>query len=65
VQSAAALIGRSVQATNEAVARLVESGVLAQTTIGRRNRAFEAPELIDAFTVLERQLASPEAETRS
>ena len=65
VQSAAALIGRSVQATNEAVARLADGGVLTQTTIGRRNRAFEAPELIDAFTALERQLASPEADTRA
>ena len=36
-----------------------------QTTVGRRNRAFEAPELIDAFTDLERRLASPEGETRS
>ena len=33
-------------------------------TIGRRNRAFEAPDLIDAFTDLERQLASPEGDTR-
>jgi hypothetical protein len=63
VQSAASLIGRSGQATNEAVARLVDAGVLTQTTVGRRNRAFEAPELIDAFTALERQLASPEADT--
>ena len=65
VQSAAALIGRSGQATNEAVARLLDAGVLAQTTVGKRNRAFETPELIDAFTALERQLASPEADTRT
>lgn len=63
VQSAATLIGRSEQAVNEAVPRLIEAGVLAQTTIGRRNRAFEAPALIDAFTHLERQLASPEGDT--
>jgi hypothetical protein len=65
VQSAAGLIGRSVQAVNEAVPRLLDAGVLSQTTIGKRNRAFEAPELIDAFTALERQLASPEADTRT
>jgi len=65
VQSAAALIGRSVQATNEAMAHLQGSGVLKQTTIGRRNRAFEATDVIDAFTTLERRLASPEADTRS
>lgn len=64
VQSAAALIDRSVQATNEAIAHLQASGVLQQTTIGKRNRGFEATELIDAFTALERQLASPDADTR-
>ena len=63
VQSAAALLGRSVQAVNEAIPRLVEAGVLKQTTVGQRNRAFEAPELIDSFTALERQLASPDADT--
>jgi Fic family protein len=65
VQGAAALIGRSVQAVNEAIPRLVEAGVLKQTTVGRRNRAFEATELIDSFTALERQLASPDGDTRT
>lgn len=64
VQTAAALIGRSAQAVNEAIPRLLDAGVLKQTTVGRRNRAFETPELIDAFADLERQLASPEADTR-
>jgi hypothetical protein len=64
VQSAAALIGRSTQATNEAVGRLTAAGILSQTTVGRRNRAFEAVALIDVFTALERQLASPEDDTR-
>jgi Fic family protein len=63
VQSAAALIGRSQQAVNEAIRRLVDGDVLTQTTVGARNRAFEAPELIDTFTALERQLASPDADT--
>jgi Fic family protein len=63
VQSAAASTGRSIQAVNEAIPRLVEAGVLKQTTVGQRNRAFEAPELIDSFTALERQLASPDADT--
>jgi hypothetical protein len=63
VQSAATLIGRSDQAVNEAVCRLQQAAVLKQTTAGRRNRAFEAPELINAFTELERQLASPDADT--
>jgi len=64
-QSGATLIDRSVQAVNEAIPRLVEAGVLIQTTIGKRNRAFEATELIDDFTALERQLASPDADTRT
>ena len=63
-QTAAALVGRSRQAVNEALPRLVDAGILHQTTIGRRNRAFEAPELLDAFNDLERQLASPDGDTR-
>jgi Fic family protein len=63
VQSAAALIGRSEQAVNEAIPRLIHAGVLKQTTVGRRNRAFEALDLINAFTDLERQLASPDSDT--
>ena len=51
--------------SNEAVQRLVEVGILRQVNIGRRNRAFEAPEIIAAFTALERQLASPEGDTRT
>jgi Fic family protein len=65
VQTAAELIDRSVQATNEAIARLVEVDVLKHTNLGKRNRAFEAPDLISAFTSLERQLASPQADTRT
>jgi Fic family protein len=64
VQSAAALTGRSEQAVNAAIPRLLEAQILSQTTVGRRNRAFEAPEMIDAFTDLERRLASPEGNTR-
>ena len=64
VQSTAALIGRSEQAANQAVARLDAAGILRQINVGRRNRAFEATEMIDAFTDLERRLASPEADTK-
>jgi Fic family protein len=65
VQSGAALMGRSAQAANEAIARLTEAEILSQTTLGRRNRAFEAPEVISAFTDLERRLASPTGDTRT
>ena len=62
--TAARLIGRSFQATNQAIGRLVDAGVLVQVTVGRRNRAFEAPELVEEFTAFERQLASPAGDTR-
>ena len=65
VQSAATLIDRSQQAVNEAIPRLVEAGILRQATVGSRNRAFEATELVDSFTALERQLASPEGDTHT
>jgi Fic family protein len=65
VPGASALIGRTYPAANNAIARLVDAGVLKQVTIGRRNRAYEAPEIITAFTDLERQLASPEGDTRT
>jgi hypothetical protein len=59
VSSAPNLIGRSFQATNEAMKWLEAAGIVRQVNVGRRNRAFEAPAVIDAFTALERQLASP------
>jgi Fic family protein len=64
VNSAAHLASRSFQATNEAIARMEEDGLVAQVNVGRKNRAFEAPEVIEAFTEFERRLASPLAQTR-
>ena len=64
VGGAAKLIGRSFQAANGAVDRLVQAGILQPVRIGRRNRAFETPELTDAFTDLERQLARWETPAR-
>lgn len=63
VSSAAELIGRSFERTNQAIARLEEAGVVRPMTVGRRNRAFEARAVIDAFADLERQLASPSGNT--
>lgn len=65
VATAAKLIGRSVPQTNSAIARLMAAGVLTQTTVGRRNRAFEATGVVAAITGFERELASPEADTRT
>ena len=55
----------SFQARGLALECLVEAGVVVQVSIGRRNRAFEANELADAFTAFERWLASPKGETRT
>jgi hypothetical protein len=52
VASATELIRRSFPAVNDAIARLTEAGVLEQITVGKRNRAFEAKEVIDAFASL-------------
>jgi Fic family protein len=64
-ESAAILLDRTFRPANEAIQRLVEAGILRQITAGRRNRAYEAPEIIDAFADLERQLASPAGDTRT
>jgi Fic family protein len=65
VESAASLVGRTYNPANEAIHRLAKVGILRQITIGRRNRAYEAPDIIDAFTDLERRLASPAGDTRT
>ncbi|WP_328390891.1 Fic family protein [Nocardia sp. NBC_00416] len=64
VSTAASLTDRSFPAANTAVERLVAAGILRQLSVGRRNRVFESPEVISAFTALERRLASPGGDTR-
>lgn len=64
VTGAARMLGRSFKAASGAVDELVRAGVLEQVNVGRRNRAFEAPDVLDAFTDLERRLASPTGDTR-
>lgn len=63
VKIATIALRRSKPQVNEAVGRLVDAGILRQVTVGRRNRAFEVIEIVDAFADLERQLASPEGDT--
>ncbi|EQD29373.1 hypothetical protein B1A_20746, partial [mine drainage metagenome] len=53
-ESAAKLLGRTYKPAAAAIERLVEAGILQQVNVGRRNKAFEAPEVIAAFTDLER-----------
>jgi len=64
VVSAAELVGRTFKPAGAAIQRLVEAGILRPVSVGRRNRAFEAPDIIAAFTDLERQLASSGGDTR-
>jgi Fic family protein len=64
VESAARLIGRSEMRTGEAVNRLEAAGILRQRNVGRqRYRVFEAADVVDLFTGLERALASPTGNT--
>ena len=60
---AAELLGRSFKAANRGIKALTEAEVLRQVTVGRRNRAFEAVDVIDAFVEFERRLGSPDGDT--
>ncbi len=61
---AAQLSGRTFAAANNALALLVDEGILTPSRSAQRNRTFEAREVVDAFTALERQLSSPAGDTR-
>lgn len=64
VESAALLIDRSKVAAAGAINRLQEAGVLRQRNLGRkRYRVYEAPDVLESFTGLERALASPAGDT--
>ncbi|MBX9034658.1 Fic family protein [Gordonibacter massiliensis (ex Traore et al. 2017)] len=47
--SAAAYIDRSFKRATSAVDELMEAGVIAQITEGKRNRVFECPGIVDAY----------------
>jgi Fic family protein len=65
VNAAADVLGRTFRAVSRAIDLLVEAKVLTPVKVGQRNRVFEARDLIDAFTALERQLASQDGDTRT
>jgi Fic family protein len=65
VRGATETLGRTFAAVSGAIDTLVRAKILAPVKAGHRNRVFEARELIDAFIALERQLASPDGDTRS
>lgn len=56
---AEALLGRSKQAVNQALNRLEGAGVLKQVSVGRRNRVWEATELLHLLDAFEWALATP------
>lgn len=51
--------------TSEAISVLVEAEILKSMSTRMRNRVYEAPEIIAAFAELERQIASPNGDTRT
>ena len=57
-------LGRTFPAVNNAIPILVAAGILVPTKKNGNSRTYEAKEIIDAFTSLERLLASPNADTR-
>jgi Fic family protein len=63
VGTAAAMVDRSKVAAGNAIDQLVTAGVLSQTTVGKRNRAFEATDVFDVLVGYERALASPTGDT--
>lgn len=59
VKTLAAHCGRSVAAVNDFVTTLEAAGCIKEAKQGKRNRVFEAPDVINEFNILERKLASP------
>ena len=55
--------GLTKQAVSPAVSRLAESGIVRQTSKGKRDRVYETPEVLELFRVVERRLASPARNT--
>ena len=64
VRQAQLMTGKTFAAANTAVGRFVEAGILIQDSSRQRDRVYEARDIIDAFTNFERQLASPDLNTR-
>ena len=65
VDDAARVLGRAYSTSNDAIEKLVAVKILTPIDASRRHRRFEAREVLDAFTALERRLSSPAADTRN
>ena len=63
IESGARLTGRSREAVRQAVATLVDAGVLYQSAKNRKSNIFAARDILDAFTAYERSLAVPGGDT--
>lgn len=55
--------GKSFAAVNTIVASLEKADCIKAAKQGKRNRVFEAPDIINEFNILERKLASPAGNT--
>ena len=56
--SMARAIGRSMPTANTVIERFAEAGIVRQINIGKRNRAFEAQGIIEAFIGFERRITN-------
>jgi DNA-binding Lrp family transcriptional regulator len=64
IAEAQKLTGASSSSVNDAIKKLEEAGIIAPTVAGRaRKQVYEATEVVDAFSNLERQRASPVGDT--
>ena len=63
VESAARLTGRSREAARNAIAVLVDAGILYQSAKNRKSNIYSAREVLEAFTAYERALAVPGGDT--
>jgi hypothetical protein len=58
VKTTAQLLGGTEERARQAILRLEQAGVLRQTAVGRRNRAWECTGLFDLLDRFERELGS-------
>lgn len=65
VKTATELLGGTAERARLAILRLDQAGVLRQTTVGRRNRAWESVGVFDLLDRFERKLGPPERSPRN
>ena len=65
IGSASRMLGRSFAAAKAAIDNLVRVRVLREVRLGGGDHAYEATDILGAFTQLERRLASPKGDTHA